>query len=44
VTNTLPISEERSFAQLKVLSIADLLAKAIQYNHEYQSVSSLFPD
>jgi ribose-phosphate pyrophosphokinase len=44
VTNTLPLPAERSFSQLKVLSIADLLAKAIMYNHEYQSVSSLFPD
>lgn len=44
VTNTLPIPEERSFPQLRVLSIADLLAKAIKYNHEYQSVSSLFPE
>ncbi len=44
VTNTLEIPEERRFPQLKVLSIAELLSKAITYNHEYQSVSSLFPD
>ena len=44
VTNTLPIPEERRFRQLRVLSIAELLSKAITYNHEYQSVSALFPD
>lgn len=44
VTNTLQIPEERRFPQLRVLSIAELLSKAITYNHEYQSVSSLFPD
>lgn len=43
VTNTLHIPAERRFPQLKILSIADLLSKAITYNHEYQSVSSLFP-
>lgn len=44
VTNTVHIPEERKFPKLKVLSIAELLSKAITYNHEYQSVSSLFPD
>ncbi|HUP18631.1 MAG TPA: ribose-phosphate pyrophosphokinase [Gemmatimonadota bacterium] len=44
VTNTLHIPEERRFPGLKVLSVAGLLAKAIRYNHEFQSVSSLFPD
>ncbi len=44
VTNTVHISEERKFGKLKVLSIGDLLSKAIVYNHEYQSVSSLFPE
>ena len=44
VTDTLHVPEERRFPQLKVLSIGELLAKAITYNHEYQSVSSLFPD
>ncbi|MBW3660996.1 MAG: ribose-phosphate pyrophosphokinase [Gemmatimonadetes bacterium] len=44
VTNTLPIPEERKFDSLRVLSVAGLLAKAIRYNHEHQSVSSLFPD
>jgi ribose-phosphate pyrophosphokinase len=44
VTNTVHIPDERKFPQLKVLSIADLLSKAIKYNHDYQSVSSLFPE
>ncbi|MDX1661250.1 MAG: ribose-phosphate pyrophosphokinase [Gemmatimonadota bacterium] len=44
VTNTLPIAEEKRFDRLRVLSVAELLGKAIRYNHEYQSVSSLFPD
>ena len=44
VTNTLHIPEERRFPGLRVLSVGELLAKAIRYNHEFQSVSSLFPD
>jgi ribose-phosphate pyrophosphokinase len=42
VTNTIRISEDRSFEKLKVLSIAGLMAKAIGYEHSNQSVSSLF--
>ena len=42
VSNTIPLSEERTFDRLKVLSIAGLLAKAIGYTHSDQSVSSLF--
>ncbi len=42
VTNTIAIPPERHFAQLTVLSIAGLLAKAIGYTHSDQSVSSLF--
>jgi ribose-phosphate pyrophosphokinase len=44
VTNTVHIPEERKFRQLVVLPISDLLSKAIKYNHEWQSVSSLFPE
>ncbi len=44
VTNTVAIPAERRIDNLKILSIGDLLAKAITYNHDYQSVSSLFPD
>jgi ribose-phosphate pyrophosphokinase len=42
VTNTIAIPPERHFPQLKVLSIAGLLAKAIGYTHSDQSVSALF--
>src|SRR3954469_16557476 len=42
VTNTIAIPEERHFPQLKVLSVGDLLAKAIRFTHSEQSVSSLF--
>lgn len=42
VTNTISIPDERKFPQLKVLSVGELLAKAIRYTHSDQSVSSLF--
>ncbi len=42
VTNTINLGPERHFPQLKVLSIAGLLAKAIRYTHSDQSVSALF--
>jgi ribose-phosphate pyrophosphokinase len=42
VTNTLPIPEERQFPQLKVLSIAPLLARAIREVFDDGSVTSLF--
>jgi ribose-phosphate pyrophosphokinase len=42
VTNTIAMPPERTFPQLKVLSVAGLLAKAIGYTHSDQSVSSLF--
>ncbi|EHR52706.1 ribose-phosphate pyrophosphokinase [Saccharomonospora marina XMU15] len=42
VTNTLPIPEEKRFAGLTVLSIAPLLARAIQEVFEDGSVTSLF--
>jgi ribose-phosphate pyrophosphokinase len=44
VANTLHVPEERRFPNLQILSIAGLLSKTIKYTHEYQSVSSLFPD
>jgi ribose-phosphate pyrophosphokinase len=44
VANTLNVPAERRFPNLQVLSIAGLLSKAIKYNHEFQSVSSLFPE
>jgi ribose-phosphate pyrophosphokinase len=42
VTNTIAIPESRHFPQLKVLSVGELLAKAIRFTHSEQSVSSLF--
>jgi ribose-phosphate pyrophosphokinase len=42
VTNTIEIRDDRKFPQLKVLSVGELLAKAIRFTHSDQSVSSLF--
>jgi ribose-phosphate pyrophosphokinase len=42
VTNTIHIPEARKFPQLKVLSVAGLLANAIEYIHKNESVSQLF--
>jgi len=42
LTNTLPIPDEKSFPTLTVLSIAQLLARAIQEVFEDGSVTSLF--
>ena len=42
VTNTIAIPEEKRVPQLTVLSVGDLLARAIHYTHSNESVSSLF--
>jgi len=42
VTDTVRIPDEKRFPQLHVLSVGELLAKAIRYIHSEQSVSSLF--
>jgi ribose-phosphate pyrophosphokinase len=42
VTNTLHVPEQKRFSKLKVLSIAELLARAITYTHSNASVSQLF--
>lgn len=42
VTNTVPIPAEKRFDRLTVLSVADLIARAISYTHSNESVSSLF--
>jgi ribose-phosphate pyrophosphokinase len=42
VTDTIAIPEERRPSQLCVLTVGDLLAKAIKFTHAEQSVSSLF--
>jgi ribose-phosphate pyrophosphokinase len=42
VTDTVAIPPEHQFPQLRVLSVGELLSKAIRYTHSEQSVSSLF--
>ncbi len=42
VTDSVWISEEKHFPQLQVLSVGELLSKAVRYIHSEQSVSSLF--
>ena len=42
VTDTIDCPAERRFETLTVLSVGELLAKAIRYTHAEQSVSSLF--
>jgi ribose-phosphate pyrophosphokinase len=42
VTDTVSIPPEKRFSTLCVLSVGELLAKAIRYIHSEQSVSSLF--
>jgi ribose-phosphate pyrophosphokinase len=42
VTNTIPLPEEKRFPQLTVLSVAELIARAVVYTHSNESVSSLF--
>ncbi len=42
VTDTIAIPPERRFDKLQVLSVGELLAKAIRFTHSDQSVSSLF--
>jgi ribose-phosphate pyrophosphokinase len=42
VTNTVPIPDAKRFPQLTVLSVDELLGRAIRYTHSNESVSSLF--
>ena len=42
VTDTILLPPERQFDRLTILSVGELLAKAIRYTHAEQSVSSLF--
>ena len=42
VTNTIYIPEDKRFNNLKILSVGDLLAKAIDHVHSSESVSQLF--
>jgi ribose-phosphate pyrophosphokinase len=41
-TNTIPVQDAKILPNMKVLSVADLLAKAIRSIHEETSVSNLF--
>jgi ribose-phosphate pyrophosphokinase len=42
LTNTVPLSESKLLPNMKVLSVAELLAKAIRSIHDETSVSNLF--
>ncbi len=42
VTDTICVPEEKRFPGLQILPVANLLARAIRYIHENESVSSLF--
>ncbi|WP_411867596.1 ribose-phosphate pyrophosphokinase [Vulcanococcus limneticus] len=42
VTNSIPLSDQRCFPQLQVLSVANMLGEAIWRIHEESSVSSMF--
>lgn len=42
VTDTIALPASRRFDKLRVLSVGELLAKAIRYTHSEESVSSLF--
>jgi ribose-phosphate pyrophosphokinase len=42
VTNTMPVPEDKRFPALTVLSVGELLARAVRYTHYNESVSSLF--
>jgi ribose-phosphate pyrophosphokinase len=44
VTDTICIPQEHRFPSLKILSVGELLAKAIRYTHSDQSVSALFEE
>ncbi|HSG82817.1 MAG TPA: ribose-phosphate pyrophosphokinase [Gemmatimonadota bacterium] len=42
VTDTILVPDEKKWPQLKILSVAELLSRAIRYIHDNESVSSLF--
>jgi len=42
VSNTIETPESRKFEKLRILSVAPLLARAIEYTHSNESISSLF--
>jgi ribose-phosphate pyrophosphokinase len=42
ITDSILLPESKKFEKLTILSVGDLLAKAIRFTHSDQSVSSLF--
>ncbi|HEU4884251.1 MAG TPA: ribose-phosphate pyrophosphokinase [Longimicrobium sp.] len=42
VTDTIPVPQEKRFPALTVLSVGELIGRAIRYTHMNESVSSLF--
>ncbi len=42
VTDTVPVPQEKRISTLTVLSVGELLGRAIRYTHQNESVSSLF--
>ena len=44
VTDTIQVPPEKRFPKLKILTVSELLGKAISYIHRGESVSSLFVD
>jgi ribose-phosphate pyrophosphokinase len=42
VTDTVPVPQDKRFPNLTVLSVGELLGRAIRYTHSNESVSSLF--
>ena len=42
VSNTIETPDSRKFEKLRILSVAPLLARAIEYTHSNESISSLF--
>jgi ribose-phosphate pyrophosphokinase len=42
ITNTVPVDKSKILPNMKILSVADLLAKAVRSIHEETSVSNLF--
>ena len=43
ITNTIPLAQSNLLPNVKVLSVAPLIAEAIKRIHLHQSVSNLFP-